>query len=137
MAKSTLKDLGFQVDYVEIFDNFTGDVGLRNKDIEIMVDLKSGQVKFDSIRREASTELTKFFDLTNLNDYYASYCDNDWVIYDPRYANCNTAEREPDIKDFDTYPLNDQYVYLNQTAKLELQIMLSVFLTQSTMEVLK
>lgn len=137
MAKSTLKDLGFQVDYVEIFDNFTGDVGLRNKDIEIMVDLKSGQVKFDSIRREASTELTKFFDLTNLNDYYASYCDNDWVIYDQRYANCNTAEREPDIEDFDTYPLNDQDVYLNQTAKLELQIMLSVFLTQSSMSVLK
>ena len=137
MAKSTLKDLGFQVDYVEIFDNFTGDVGLRNKDIEIMVDLKSGQVKFDSIRREASTELTKFFDLTNLNDYYASYHDNDWVIYDPRYANCNTIEREPDIEDFDTYPLNDQDVYLTPSAKLELQIMLSVFLTQSSMSVLK
>lgn len=137
MVKSTLKDLGFQVDYVEIFDNFTGDVGLRNKDIEIMVDLKSGQVKFDSIRREASTELTKFFDLTNLNDYYACYYDNDWVIYDPRYANCNTTEREPDIEDFDTYPLNDQDVYLTPSAKLELQIMLSVFLTQASMSVLK
>ena len=135
--KQTLKDLGFQVDYVEIFDNFTGDVGLRNKDIEIMVDLKSGQVKFDSIRREASAELAKFFDLTNLNDYYACYYDNDWVIYDPRYANCNIAEREPDIEDFDTYPLNDQDVYLTPSAKLELQIMLSVFLTQSSMSALR
>lgn len=133
--KKTLKDFGFKITLVEIFDNHTGDLHISNGDLALAIDLKTCEIAVESAKSD--DVLSEFFNITNLKDYSAYNDGLHWYIYEPAHPNCNTATKEPDIDDYDLYTLEDTEFQLCESAKLELLVMLSMFLTESVIRALK
>lgn len=128
-----LKDLFFEIDKVELFSNFTGEIKVRCNDITIIVNIRKGNVEFDRIATtpRAQARLTDFLQLTNLKGYYAYLIDGYWEVSQLSNEELERLGDKHDISLPRGLPISRQYIVLNKETMAELQEMLRVMFEQA------